>query len=78
MAGKPIPAEDKKRLENLGWTARELRYSSNVTLAEKVRRERDSLIHRLAWDGVNPTALAEAASVHRTMVYRIKDDERLQ
>lgn len=77
MAGKPIPTEDLKRLKKLGSLARVLRYKPGEQ-GEKVRFERDSLVYRLAWDGVNPTELAKEAGIHRTMVYRIKDDERLQ
>ena len=77
MAGKPIPTEDLKRLRKLGKLARTLRYVPGEQ-AEKVRFERDSLVHRLARDGVSPTELAWAAGIDRTLVYRYKDDERLQ
>jgi DNA invertase Pin-like site-specific DNA recombinase len=65
--------KDLENLRELGLAAHELRYSSDPE-ADKVRLERDRLIGKLATDGVSKTVLARAANVHRTFVYRVKDN----
>jgi DNA invertase Pin-like site-specific DNA recombinase len=73
MALDPLPLKDLKRLRELGEAAQELRYAP-AEESEPVQLERDEIIYRLAWDGWSATAIARAANVHRTFVYRVKDN----